>query len=133
MEKPRWVRDLLRFLPLKSQFVLSGNVRDHYPLEVSSGVTTAQPILPFLAAELRSAGIRRVLRYEPIHGFSGLPAPGTDPEPERALLRDYGLTLSPDGHVPAGLDLFAEVLTRVVTDTREPVALLADFAARMLV
>ncbi|GHU37407.1 hypothetical protein AGMMS50256_35310 [Betaproteobacteria bacterium] len=27
-QKPRWLRDLLRFLPLKSQFVLSGNVRD---------------------------------------------------------------------------------------------------------
>jgi hypothetical protein len=27
-ESPRWLRDLLRFLPLKSQFVLSGNIRD---------------------------------------------------------------------------------------------------------
>ena len=28
IEAPRWLRDLIRFLPLKSQFVLSGNVRD---------------------------------------------------------------------------------------------------------
>jgi len=27
-EPPRWLRDITRFLPLKSQFVLSGNVRD---------------------------------------------------------------------------------------------------------
>jgi hypothetical protein len=28
LDQPRWLRDLRRFLPLKSQFVLSGNVRD---------------------------------------------------------------------------------------------------------
>ena len=27
---PRWSRDLLRFLPLKSQFLVSGNIRDRY-------------------------------------------------------------------------------------------------------
>jgi len=28
---PRWAKDLLRFLPVKAQFVLSGNIRDYYP------------------------------------------------------------------------------------------------------
>ena len=28
IRKSKWLRDLIRFLPLKSQFVLSGNVRD---------------------------------------------------------------------------------------------------------
>jgi hypothetical protein len=28
---PRWAKDLLRFLPVKSQFILSGNIRDYYP------------------------------------------------------------------------------------------------------
>lgn len=27
-QKPRWLRDLQQFLPLKSQFVLTGNIRD---------------------------------------------------------------------------------------------------------
>ena len=34
-EKPRWLRDLVRFLPLKSQFVLTGNVRDLQITEVA--------------------------------------------------------------------------------------------------
>jgi hypothetical protein len=36
-EKPRWIRDLIRFLPLKSQFVLSGNVRDLQLIEPQPG------------------------------------------------------------------------------------------------
>ena len=35
--KPRWLRDLARFLPLKSQFVLSGNVFDLQTYEESRG------------------------------------------------------------------------------------------------
>ena len=33
---PRWLRDIFRFLPVKSQFVLSGNVRDKFPFPVGS-------------------------------------------------------------------------------------------------
>ena len=37
---PRWQRDFERFLPLKSQFVLSGNVRDLQVVEVQPGVVS---------------------------------------------------------------------------------------------
>ncbi|WP_172398601.1 hypothetical protein [Gilliamella apicola] len=40
--KPRWMRDLVRFLPLKSQFVLSGNIRDLQACEVAPQVITPQ-------------------------------------------------------------------------------------------
>jgi hypothetical protein len=50
--KPRWLRDLVRFLPLKSQFVLSGNVKDLQTQEVQSGVIAAAPLISVLAAEL---------------------------------------------------------------------------------
>ncbi|HAL69152.1 MAG TPA: hypothetical protein DCP84_15965 [Pseudomonas sp.] len=41
-QTPRWMRDLVRFLPLKSQFVLSGNIRDLQAYEVARGTITAQ-------------------------------------------------------------------------------------------
>lgn len=41
-EAPRWLRDLNRFLPLKSQFVLSSNVRDLQVTEVAPGTVTPQ-------------------------------------------------------------------------------------------
>ena len=36
--KPRWARELHRFLPLKGQFVLSGNVRDLQIIEPEPGL-----------------------------------------------------------------------------------------------
>ena len=39
-EKPRWLRDLLRFLPLKSQFVLSGNIADLQVLQLEPEAIT---------------------------------------------------------------------------------------------
>src|SRR5690349_15618825 len=68
-EKPRWVRDFLRFLPLKSQFVLSGNVRDRFPRLGSEGELTILPLVAYLGAELVEAGIERVIAYDPARGF----------------------------------------------------------------
>ncbi len=38
----RWLKDLNRFLPLKSQFVLSGNTRDLTAYEIEPGLVVAQ-------------------------------------------------------------------------------------------
>src|SRR5215203_425897 len=67
--KPRWLRDLLRFLPLKSQFVLSGNVKDLQTQEIGPGLIAAAPLIDVLAAELKSAGFAHVLVYDPIAGI----------------------------------------------------------------
>lgn len=78
-EKPRWLRDLLRFLPLKSQFVLSGNVRDLQASEVAPGIVTALPLDACLRDALRDAGFGHVLMWNPLTGFSVLDRPGEDP------------------------------------------------------
>jgi hypothetical protein len=54
LEKPRWLRDLTRFLSLRSQFVLSGNVRDLQIHEVAEGQITAVPLVVLLADQLRA-------------------------------------------------------------------------------
>ena len=54
-DKPRWLRDLARFLPLKSQFVLSGNVRDLQISETSPGTFAAVPLTHALHQELKAA------------------------------------------------------------------------------
>ena len=130
-ERPRWLRDLLRFLPLKSQFVLSGNVRDHQLAEVAPGSVAAQPLLPVLAAELRAAGYAGVVTYDPLGGFRVVAMPGETPN--GAVLTGLGLVPGADGSAPAGIDLFAETLQRLVTCPGEPIALVADFASRLVV
>lgn len=68
-QKARWLRDLHRFLPLKSQFVLSGNIRDLQAYEVSEGVIGVVPLLNALGSELSAAGYADVLTYQSVTGF----------------------------------------------------------------
>ena len=51
-ERPRWLRDVLRFLPLKPQFVLSGNVRDLQLCELKVGSIATLPLFEVLGIEL---------------------------------------------------------------------------------
>jgi energy-coupling factor transporter ATP-binding protein EcfA2 len=131
-EKPRWLRDLLRFLPLKSQFVLSGNVRDLQLFEAAPGTVTTQPLLQVLAAELRAVGYEHVVSYEPVAGFKVVGLPGEDPARGTEVLKQLGLQAA-NGVAPAGLELFAETLQRAVARPGEPIAVVADFASRMIV
>jgi energy-coupling factor transporter ATP-binding protein EcfA2 len=128
--KPRWLRDLLRFLPLKSQFVLSGNVRDLQTQEVSPGVIAAVPLLTVLSAELVRAGFAQSLVYDPVAGFRVLGQSETPPDAEN-VLQGFGLVPS-NGAAPAGSDLLAATLERVVTSDGPPTALIVDFASRLL-
>lgn len=131
-EKPRWLRDLLRFLPLKSQFVLSGNVRDLQASEVAPGVITPQPFNLNLRDELLAAGYAQVLSWDPLGGLRVLLAPGSEPAQADNLLRELGLT-PVDGAAPAGLDLLAATLPRLVERQGAPLALIVDFASRLVI
>lgn len=133
-EQPRWLRDLLRFLPLKSQFLLSGNVRDLQLGEVSPNVVAAQPLTAVLATELTRAGYEHVLLYDPVAGFQLMPRPGQAAS-NQELFGKLGLQAGDSGTAPAGLELFAEVLQRLVMmpAAEPPMALIADFASRFTV
>jgi energy-coupling factor transporter ATP-binding protein EcfA2 len=128
--KPRWLRDLLRFLPVKSQFVLSGNVKDLQTQEVNPGIVAAAPLLSVLAAELSAAGYSRVLLHDPVAGFRVSGPAGTDSEAD-GVLQSYGLIPS-NGAAPAGPDLLAATLERIVTNEDSPTAVIVDFASRLI-
>ena len=129
--KPRWLRDLLRFLPLKSQFVLSGNVKDLQTQEIGPGLIAAAPLIDVLAAELKSAGFAHVLVYDPIAGIRV-----ADPLVQAAeavnVLERLGIPPS-DSSAVASLDSLATALDRVVTTDGPPTALMIDFASRLIV
>lgn len=131
-EKPRWLRDLLRFLPLKSQFVLSDNVRDLQVQEMGPGMVAPLPMLQFLARELREFGYAHIVFYDPVKGFRMNTLPGEDTSKSDGLLKDFGLQPA-QGCAPAGIDLFSETLGRILDRPGEPIAVLADFASRMVV
>jgi hypothetical protein len=130
---PRWVRDFLRFLPLKSQFVLSGNVRDRFPRLGPQGELTILPLTAYLGAELVEAGIERVIAYDPARGFRLPPITGRDPKADQRYFTEQAIAFDSAGFAPASIERFFELSTRLVTAAPEPTAIIADFAARMIV
>lgn len=133
LERPRWVRDLTRFLHLKPQFVLSGNIRDHQISETAPGQVTTRPLIEVLASELRADGYCSVVTYDPLNGFGIVSGASDTPEMGATVLHGLGLQPGTGGYAPAGLDLFANVLERIANGGAGPVALVADFASRLLI
>ncbi|MEY0269927.1 hypothetical protein AB7V66_03215 [Providencia rettgeri] len=74
-QKLRWLRDLLRFIPLKSQFVLFGNVRDLQASEIAPRVVTPLPFNQALFNNLFQAGYAYVITYTPLIGFQCVASP----------------------------------------------------------
>jgi AAA domain (Cdc48 subfamily) len=128
--KPRWLRDLRRYVPLKSQFILTGNVRD-LQIHEAGGVVTAATLETVLASELRAAGYVDLLWFDPVAGFRVLDRLSGPSEDAARILNGLGLPVS--GPAPAGPDLFATTLERLAGWEGSPVCLVADFASRLLV
>lgn len=130
-QKPRWMRDLLRFLPLKSQFVLSGNVRDLQASEISPDIVTPLPFNQALHNALREAGYQHIIVFNPLNGFAPMVSPGDDPTPTQKLLGQLGLNVV-EGRVSGGIDLLSSTLERLIELPGEPVALIVDFASCLI-
>lgn len=125
--KPRWLRDLVRFLPLKSQFVLSGNVRDLQASEMQPGIVAAVPLIHALANELAEAGYADVAMFQPQSGFRMLGA-GNESDVASRLER-LGLSAPTSA---SGPDVLPAALERFVGTTGSPACLIVDFASRLI-
>ena len=69
---PRWVRDLIRLTPIRSQFVVAGNIRDSFMTPFEGGATLA-PLLRCLWVHLSRLDYRFILVYDPIEGLRPYP------------------------------------------------------------
>jgi ATP-dependent Clp protease ATP-binding subunit ClpA len=98
---------------------------------VTPGTVTAQSFNQTLCNALLDAGYAHVLVWDPVSGFRSIGKPGTDPATGQKFMQELGLTLI-DGVAPAGIDLLSATLPRLVGRTGEPVALLVDFASRLV-
>ena len=131
IRRSKWLRDLIRFLPLKSQFVLSGNVRD-LQIENKTNGAVVRSLTSCLNGELRAYGYSQVLCYDFVNGFKIIDSAGQQAsETAEHFMKQLGIQ-SVNGCAPAGLDLFEEVLEKVIAWKGEPVALVVDFASRLI-
>jgi hypothetical protein len=121
-EKARWQRDLSRFLPLRSQFVLSGNTRDLHILETAPGQITAAPLSQVLPDARKEAGYVRIASFDLLNGFRAIePSDGS-------YLTQLGVT-APNGAAAGGVDVLSAAIQRHVTSDGAPAALIVDFAS----
>ena len=107
--KPRWLRDLLRFLPLKSQFVLSGNVQDLQAYEVQPGIFSTIPLQAAIARELYAAGYADVLSLDCVRGAKLISKTGSQ-QPANELLTRLGC----EANAHAATDL-GDIRRRAIT------------------
>jgi hypothetical protein len=131
-EDPRWIREIVRFLPLKSQFLLTGNVRDFHLVEVEVGKVVPQPLPNVLGSVLRKKGFIHCLTFDLVAGFKYLPNLGQDPQTESKILAS--LVPAEDGNSPARtpMERLADVVITLTTWIGEPTALIVDFASRLI-
>jgi ATP-dependent Clp protease ATP-binding subunit ClpA len=130
-KKSKWLRDLLRFLPLKSQFVLSGNIRD-FQIEDKPNGAVVRSFTSYLNNELKSYGYSHVLCYDVVNGFQNTESVLNQNNIEIENLMKH-LGLQPEnGRLTADMVLFEEVLDKMATWQGEPIALVVDFASRLI-
>jgi energy-coupling factor transporter ATP-binding protein EcfA2 len=99
-------------------------------LETAPGLVGAVPLATVLTSELTAAGYTSVVTYEPTSGFR-VADTGNGTAPTGTVLTQLALTAS-DGVAPAGIDLLASTLERVVNFDGGPIALVIDFASRLI-
>jgi len=67
-----------------------------------------------------------------VSGFRAIDKPGSSPEAGQTLLLEPGL-IPVNGAAPAGIDLLGATLPRLAGRADDPIALIIDFASRLVV
>ena len=152
---PRWVKDVLRFLPVKSQFILAGNIRDRYPLLIETArpaklaqpATDGQPEQPAVPAQppkyaplalnacvaeaLKLRGYQFFLEFNAVEGFGVLTPRGEFADVTRKFFADtFKLTFDNTGRAKCTLAKALETLDRIVAHKEHFIAVFLDFASR---
>jgi energy-coupling factor transporter ATP-binding protein EcfA2 len=123
---PRWLADLQRLLPIRSQFVVSGNIRDSFLADIGGGAALV-PLLRALWETLKGQGFRCMLVFDPADGLRIYP---NEPEPRELASRLFELALS-DGSQMVSLETLAKLMKQVAGQREARCALVLDFASRL--
>ncbi len=123
---PRWIRDLARLTPIRSQFVVAGNIRDSFLTPLGSEQTLA-PLLRCLWVHLAALDYRFLLVYDAVEGLRPYP---NEPAVVEAATRLFELKLA-DGVMAMSLENLIGVMKKVAGQREARCALVIDFASRI--
>ena len=122
----RWLADVARMLPIRSQFVVSGNIRDTFLAGVS-GQEALVPLQRALWETLRASGFGCMLVYDPADGIRAYP---DEPEPRQLAERLFGLKLA-GGAQMLSLESLTNLMRTLTAERQVRCALVMDFASRL--
>ena len=128
---PAWMRDVAHFLPVRSHFVLTGNVADTILLPMADGLATL-PLRRGLSALVEACGYDFLLCYDPFDGYELITRDRKDP-----ALAEYLAVSRPEGAAaPPGSGSRREtpvhdMMRRIATQSQPRGALLIEHSARL--
>jgi ATP-dependent protease Clp ATPase subunit len=122
--KPKWAREIERFIPIKPQFLLYGNVNDAYPAEANGNVAMLG-MCDYLRELLLNLGYSLIVKYEPLYGFSLISGDAD------TFTKASGERLSGDGKLNCAMDRAAEAASNLSSYGGCRSALVLRFASRL--
>lgn len=124
---PRWIQDMERLLPIRSQFVVSGNIRDSFIVRMHDRHTLV-PLLRCLWVALSRQEYKLMLVYDPIEGVRPYP---NEPAVVELAVKLFNLKLQ-DGAMPVSLENLSGLMKRVAETREARCAMVVDFASRLV-
>src|SRR4051812_5483215 len=122
---PRWLTDLERLLPIRSQFVVSGSIRDSFLTQLPSGAALV-PLVRTLWESLKARDYRFFLVYDPADGLRVYP---DEPAQREMAERLFDLKLA-SGCQMVSLETLGNVMKNLAAQREARCALVLDFASR---
>ena len=123
---PGWINDIERLLPIRSQFILTDNIRDVFLTPSAEGAYLS-PLLSCLWARLEREEFQFVLVYDRIDGIRVMPQTAVTQDRATQLL---SLKLQ-DGVMPANLDTLESIIRKAATLKDVRIAVVIDYASRL--
>jgi len=131
---PRWTKDLFRFLPVKSQFVLSGNIRDRFPFPAPQGQIIPLELKQNIASALSLRGYEYFLSYNSLEGFEPIVALGGNVEQARNYFEiTFKMKFEENGRSKASFEKAMEIIEEVTRHKQSFLGVMLDFASRYAV
>jgi hypothetical protein len=124
---PVWLQDIARFMPIRSQFVLSGNIQDFYLIPGQSGFVPLS-LKDALWTLLEVSGFHALLTYDRFDNFQIYPP---TKEAVQAVRGASGLDIKENGSFEQHLKSVPDTLKRIGASRTERVAVFFDYASRL--
>jgi len=124
MSESKWSKEINRFISIKPQFILWGNIYDVYPMEVQGNVVPLN-LNNYMSNLLTTNEYDLILSYEPLFGFF------IERGDEEKALKATGEKIKERDYFKASLQNAVNIIERIVHSKDISTALFLKFSSRL--